>query len=182
MNNNQLETAKYNLTLAVDWVKYADTKATFFLTTAVAILGASLTEVPLATKVVAWLFTTDWSVGAWAIVAVHVVYYGLLVFSVWLFLTVVRPSLLAKSEKHSWFFFQSMALLSADEFHRFTNTIGDENVLNQLHDQIYNNCVVADEKFRTIRRSFNFLAMACIAGFIAVSPVLILSALLPPAP
>ena len=182
MYANQVEIAKFNLTLAVEWVRYADTKATFFMATAVAMLGVSLTEVPLATNVVKWLFNTNWDIGAWAIIVAHAVFYAAIVYSGWLFLTVVRPALIAKSEKHSWFFFQSMALLSADEFHRFTETIGDENILSQLHDQIYNNCVVARDKFKTIKHAFCFLILACVAAFAAISPVLVLSTFLPVSP
>lgn len=178
-SDSQLERSQYTLTLVTDWVKYADTKATLLLTIGVTILGVSLTDIPLATKVVRFCFANNHNPGGYFLILAHVIFYAVLIFAIYLLLTVVRPKLVAKSEKHSWYFFQSMALLAPEDFHSYTQQLTNGLAAQQINDQIYNNSVVARQKFETIKHAYNSLVIAVITGLAAIIPVLIISDFLP---
>lgn len=178
-DDNASELAKYNLSLVTDWVKYADSKATLLLTIAVTILGVSFVEIPLAAKIIGFCFDNNYNLGGWALILPHVVFYGAILCAIWKLLSVVKPNLIAESKKHSWFFFQSMSLLEPEDFHEFTKQLTNESAYQQLNDQIYNNSVVAREKFASIRSAYNVMVLVFISGLLAVLPVLIISSYLP---
>ena len=170
---SQLELSKYNMSLIVGWITFADSKATFLLTIALVGLGASLTSIPDATAVCKHYFEADCNLLAYAIVAIHAAFYGVLLYTIWSLVNIVKPRLAPKSERHSWFFFQSMAQLSPDDFQRFNDTLDPDAKLAQLNDQIYNNSVVARQKYVDVARSVWLLIIAACLGILAVVPILI---------
>ena len=177
-SRSDAELAQYNLTLTVGWIALADTKATVFLTIAMSVLGASLTDLPAAARVSYACVNSEsyWCLGG--IVSAHLAFYVALAVSLWRFITVVRPLLIPKSDKHSWFFFQSMSLLSPEDFHGFTDNLDSDMKLEQLNDQIYNNAVVARQKYAAVASGIYALLLASICGVLAVAPVLVADAIL----
>ena len=171
--------AQYNLSLTISWITFAETKATILLTIALAFLGASLTDISALARVAQnWLSAgAYWSFAG--LLLAHLAFYAFLIYSLWKFVDVVRPKLTPKSEKHSWYFFQSMALLSPNDFHDFTKSLTPENRLTQLNDQIYNNSVVARQKYATIATGLSSLIWAACLAALAVVPTLVADALLP---
>ena len=170
---SQLELSKYNMSLTVGWITFADTKATFLLTIALVGLGTSLTSIPDATAVCKHCFETDCNLFAYAIIAVHTAFYGVLLYGIWSLANIIKPRLIPKSERHSWFFFQSMAQLSPEDFQSFNDTLDSDAKLAQLNDQIYNNSVVARQKYADVARSVWLLIIAAGLGILAVVPILI---------
>lgn len=177
-----VELAKYNLTLVIEWIKFADSKATFLLTIALAVVGLSLTEIPPATRVVTSLVESDhWWLGL-GLIVLHFGFYAFSVYTIFALVKVVRPSLAPKPERHSWFFFQSLALLSPEDFKSFSAALDTPNKLSQLTDQIYNNAVVARQKYAQISHALTLLLWSVLLGLLAVAPVLVLDALWATAP
>jgi hypothetical protein len=173
-----IELAKYNLTLVLEWIKLADSKVKFLLSITLAVAGVSLTEVSPATKVVANYFeTAQWGVATFLIV-VHIAFYLMIFYTLCTLISVVRPRLVPKSERHSWFFFQSMALLSPEDFRSLCETLDTPKKLAHLTEQIYNNAVVARKKYERINHAISSLVAMLLIGIIAIVPVLAISALL----
>lgn len=171
--------AQFNLSITIGWITFADTKATILLTLSFALLGVSLTDIPALARVsiVCIEGKSYWFFGV--LLAVHLAFYLMLLRSIWHFADVVRPKLIPSSEKHSWYFFQSMALLSPSDFHAFTASLTPESKLTQLNDQIYNNSVVARKKYATIANGIRYLIIASVLALLAIVPVLIAEAILP---
>ena len=178
-NEFHISVAQQNLTHVTTLINFADTKAATFLTISLAIFGLSLTDIPAATRVLKACFASSQYLAAAGIILSHIAFYGALAIALWKFIQVVRPTIAPKSEKHSWFFFQSMAQLSAVDYHEFTTTVNGENLFDQLNDQIYNNSVVAKQKFESIKSGVFWLIVAITLILVAFAPVLVFDTLLP---
>ena len=172
--SSQLELSKYNMSLAVGWISLADSKATFLLTIALVGLGTSLTNIPDATTVCQHYLQSESYLIPSVLIVVHTAFYGVLLYGIWSLVNVIKPRLVPQSERHSWFFFQSMAQLSAEDFQRFNDSLDANAKLAQLNDQVYNNSVVARQKYGDVAKSVRILVIAAGLGILSVVPILIL--------
>jgi hypothetical protein len=174
---SQVELSKYNLSLTVGWIALADSKATFLLTITLAGFGAALTKIPEATRLCASYFACGALGIAWLLIATHIALYIAILAALGWLVNTVAPRLAPKSTKHSWFFFQSMGQLTVEDFHCFTDGLDVQAKLNQLNDQIYNNDVVARQKYKAIAISVRLLVIAVALSVVSIVPVLVLDAL-----
>jgi hypothetical protein len=178
-NDNVADLAKYNLSIVNEWIRFADVKASIFLTLGLAILGASFANVSTSVKVAKYLYDNGMTYWLGGLLIGQVAFYIAIIYSVYRLAKVVRPRLFRKSDKHSWFYFGSMAQLSVDDFHKFTGKLTADVVITQLHDQIYNVSVIAKEKYEDVRCGVNALFVAILIGLLSIVPVLVLIPLLP---
>jgi hypothetical protein len=173
-----LSTAEYNLSLIAGWIRFADGKATFLLTVAIAAFSASLSVLPSTTRVVIFCLD-DGRVSLAIILAVlTALFYCTLAVALYLLVDVVRPRLDRDSGKHSWYYFQSMASLNSDQFRDYTDGLTIHSKMNQLHDQIYNNTRIATKKFERVRCAVIALSVAMILGTLAIIPALVVDTIL----
>lgn len=173
-----LEVAKANLDLVIGWISHADAKATFYLTVALAMLGASLTEIPTLVRVCEHFFLNSIWWLPLLLIVVHVVFYGASLFSAFKAIEVVRPRLAPDSKTHSWFFFQSIAdFADLAKWHDFTNGLKGSDRLKHLIDQIWNLSRVAVSKYRMAGIADRSLRVAIVCGIVSVVTTLVLDEL-----
>lgn len=173
-----LELAQFNLGLTIEWVKHAELKATTILTFATVLLGVSMTVLPAATRVGLELVHRQQYFWLIAMVIGQIVSIAFLIYSIRMALLVVRPKLDRSSGRHSWFYFMSMASISAEDYVTYCRSMTKQQVRAQLCDQVYNNSVVASRKFAEVVVSLRCLVAAGVIGFAAATPVLVYDAVL----
>lgn len=171
--------ASYNLSVVAEWIRFADVKASIFLTLGLGVVGASFANLSSAAKVAKYLNENNWLWSLWIVSILQIAFYVVMLYSTYRLARVVRPRIIRKTSQHSWFYFGSMAQLSADDFHSFTASLTPETMLKQLHDQIYNTSTVAKEKYEDIRCAVNALLVGVLLGLVSVVPVQVFAALLP---
>jgi hypothetical protein len=170
-----LEVAKANLDLVINWVSHADSKATFYLTVAVAMLGASLTEIPSLVRVCQHFASTScWWVPA-ILIATHLAFYGSSLVSAYKSIEVVKPRLAPDSKTHSWYFFQSVAAFAdVEKWRDFTHGLKGAERLQHLVDQIWNVSRVAVAKYKAAGTADFALRVAFCFGTASVLVTLVL--------
>lgn len=173
-----LEVAKANLDLVINWVSHADSKATFYLTIAVAMLGSSLTEIPALVRVCQhFASTSSWWVPA-ILIASHLAFYISSLFSAYKSIEVVKPRLAPDSQTHSWYFFQSVAAFAdLDKWRDFTHGLKGAERLQHLVDQIWNVSRVAVAKYKAAGTADCALRVAFCFGTVSVLVTLVLDEL-----
>jgi hypothetical protein len=172
------EIAKANLDLVVSWIEHADSKATFYLTISLAMLGASFTELPSLVRVCKHFVVADsWTLPV-LLILVHIAFYGSAIVAAFISTVVVRPKLVPASKTHSWYFFQSNAQFEdIHKWREFTNGLTSAERLQHLVDQIWNNARVAVSKFRSASSADTWLRIAFCTGTISVVFTLVLDEL-----
>jgi len=173
-----LEVAKANLDLVINWVSHADSKATFYLTVAVAMLGASLTEIPALVRVCQHFVSASyWWVPA-ILIASHIAFYVSSLFSAYKSIEVVKPRLAPDSKTHSWYFFQSVAeFADVAKWRDFTHGLKGAERLQHLVDQIWNVSRVAVAKYKAAGTADCALRVAFCFGTVSVLVTLVLDEL-----
>ena len=177
-NENDLDAAKANFDLVMGWVGHADSKATFYLTVSLAILGASLTEVPTLVRVC----NHFWAGSPWwvsLLIGLHLIFYGAALYSAYKAVEVVKPRLVPDSNTHSWYFFQSIATFDdVQKWRDFTGGLDDSSKFQHLVDQIWNVSRVAVNKYRVAGQADCGLRVATCAGILAVATTLVTAELM----
>ena len=171
--DQNMDAAKANLDLVIGWTSHADSKATFYLTMALAILGASLTEIPTLVKVCVHCWGTQ---PAWIIllVGLHIVFYGFALFAAYMALEVVKPRIEPESNTQSWYFFQSISRFEdVEKWSEFSNGLSEANKFQQLTDQIWNVSRVAMNKYKKAGWADFGLRVAICSGVVAVVVTLV---------
>lgn len=179
-STDDLDAAKANLDLVIGWIEHADSKATFYLTIALAMLGASLTEIPTLVRVCEHFLPGNL---AWTslLVLLHLIFYGAALYSAFKAIEVVKPRIVPESKTHSWYFFQSIATFDdVQKWRDFTNGLDDDDKLQHLVDQIWNVSRVAVNKYRIAGIADCSLRVATCAGIVAILSTLVIAELMGP--
>jgi hypothetical protein len=172
------EIAKANLDLVISWIGHADSKATFYLTIALAMLGASFTELPSLVRVCKYLAEEERWFLFIALLVVHIAFYGSAIVAAFYSTAVVKPKLVPDSKTQSWYFFQSTAQFQdIQKWREFTSGLTSAERLQHLVDQIWNNARVAVSKFKSASSADRCLRIAFCTGTISVVVTLILDEL-----
>lgn len=173
-----LEVAKANLDLVIGWIGHADSKATFYLTVAIAMLGASFTELPALVRVCEHFASTEqWTLPAILIVC-HLAFYGASLLSAYHSIGVVKPRLAPDSKTHSWYFFQSIATFEdVNKWRQFSQGLKCTDRLLHLVDQIWNVSRVAVTKFKAAATADLYLRVAFCFGTVSVVVTLVIDEL-----
>lgn len=173
-----LEVAKANLDLVINWVSHADSKATFYLTVAVAMLGASLTEIPALVRVCNQCLSVNCLWLPSTLIVLHTAFYGTSLFSAYKSIEVVKPRLAPDSKTHSWYFFQSIAKFEdVGKWRDYTNGLNGSERLQNLVDQIWNVSRVAVSKYKAAGIADSALRAAFCFGILSVFITLVLDEL-----
>lgn len=167
------KSAQFNLQLIVGWINFADNKAGFLMTVALAIVGLSLADVPAATTVCANCWQQSRYVPLAFVLLTHVFFYATAGYTIVTLLKIVRPTLTPQTEKKSWFYFQSIAAQSGPEFEEWARGLSGSELSAQLIHQIFENSVIAAKKFEQISKASLCLGVTVLAGLVAVVPALV---------
>ena len=180
VEDRDFELSKYNLTLVLDFVKFADAKAGFFLTLGLAIFSVSLIDIPALARVSKASWQASNYLPLLLLTIAHCVFYTLLVMALLKLVQVVKPDLGGtKGERPSWFFFSDLAAAGDSKFAELSANEA-EIKLAQLNDQIRLNSKVAVEKYAKLSNAIPQLVMASLFALFAVVPTLVADALLAP--
>ncbi|MDO8802548.1 Pycsar system effector family protein [Phenylobacterium sp.] len=88
----------------------------------------------------------------------------LLSFSLWHVYQTFFPHLKGAS-KVSVFYFRDIARLSPEQYMNRLNLVTDQELLDDLHCQIWRNSEILDLKFSSVETAFRFLALSVIPWF-----------------
>lgn len=183
MNQNNIDTNKYNLDLVVRWIQFADSKSSFLLTISLALFGVSFALIPEAARIVCLLFAKgqDWRLLSLMIMLLFLLYviFGLLGIS--RVIQAVRPRLTSKTGLMSLFFFWTIPSMEKETFISQMLNIEPQQTANELADQTYECAKVASKKYQDICIALTRLCGAFILGLIFVILTGILSGLFPKA-
>lgn len=168
-----LSTAEYNLSLLVEWIKFADGKATFLLTVALALATASLAALPATTRAMMFFFDEGNGIVFCLLGLTLGTFCSALGVAMYQLLNVVRPRLRRDSETHSWYYFGSMGKLLLIDYRSFSQGLTIRDKIAQLDDQIFNNSCVACRKFELTRCAVLALATAILFGTLTIIPILV---------
>lgn len=175
-NSISRQNAEFNLGLVIEWIRFADNKAAFLLTVVLAVFGLSLADIPAATRVVTVCWEQSRFVVLLVVVAIHVLFYAVTVWAAIALVKAIRPRLDPESKRQSWFFFQSIGQLSAKDFNDWSDSLDEDDLLQQLRNQIYDNSVVGVQKYAAVERACAWVIWSMLLGLAAVVPALAIDA------
>lgn len=171
MKNSQLKFSETNFNTTKQWVEFADKKASFILTITLAIFSASLVAAPsLVTDISNLIRESKVSLiilGAFLLL-LSLFYIFAFLMSVNHLLSVITPRLSPHSKRRSVLFFQTIATMEIQEFKNKVTKFSDQDIMDELLDQTYNNSVVAEKKFEKIRKAMFWIKLAGLSGLLLI--------------
>lgn len=163
-NNNSLkhriEASYKNLERVIGFVSVADNKAKFILSIELIILGFLMSQAKIIFRISVLL----WKSGEYLTICGSIGF--LLVFAFYIFfasisivnlINVILPKRKVKTRKKSLFYFQTIAEMEPDEFKNKIKNISEEEIIEELSDQTFNNAVIVAKKFDEIQASIKWL-------------------------
>ncbi len=155
-----IELAIFSFKNISSWIEFADKKAGFFLTISLALFSASFALVPKASSNIQRYFskgTIGWVVLAILLIMLFAVYSILAILGIRKLIKVVVPRLKPTTRRKSVLFYQTINDMELGDFKKEMQEMSAETIVDELADQIYNNAVVASEKYGNIGTSIILL-------------------------
>jgi hypothetical protein len=177
MAKENIELAKFNLENINRWIEFADKKASFFLTIALALFSISFTIIPIAWRIISGLISHNKnadSISVVILVLIFLIYFVLAVLGISKLIKVIKPRVVSKSCRKSILYYETIKDIEIEVFKKEVQELSEEKIIDELSDQAYNNAVVASEKYKNIAEAIRFLQWSGLLAILFIVTILVL--------
>ncbi len=155
----KIEANYKNLERVIGFVSVADNKAKFILSIELVILGFLMTQAKIVFRIIAlcWKWNGFLKVCGGGVLIVFALYIFFAIISIVNLIKVIIPKRKVETGKKSLFYFQTITKMNPNEFKNKVKNISEEEIIEELSDQTYNNAVIVGKKFDEIQTSIKWL-------------------------
>jgi hypothetical protein len=168
--------AQFNLKTMIDWISFADRKASYLLTMSLALFSVFFAVLPSASEDIhKYLFANNIALWLLAIflILLFQLYFIFAIIGIYKLVKVITPRSAPSSVKKSFLFFETIKGMDMQVFKETLAQMDEEMIIDELNDSTYINAVIASEKYSDIGKAIRYLRLAAVAGIIAIYVVLV---------
>jgi len=169
--------AEFNLKNVNTWIEFADKKASFILTIALALFSISFSIIPNGWHVISDLLIYENKaqlIAGIVLIIAFGLYFTMAILGIGKLIGIIIPRTTPTTKRKSILHFESIAEMELEKFKQKISNLSEEQIIDELSDQAYNNAVVALTKYNNVAAAVKFLKIAGSIGIVFVIVILIL--------